>query len=116
MASCHATGGDVDSADQRQDGFTIEHDHPSLEGHFPGHPVVPGVLVLDRVLAIAEDWTGQPVGAIGLPQVKFVQPLLPGQRADVVLQRPNAGDVSRIRFEVSHAGALVARGEFGAIA
>ena len=101
----------MDSADQRQDGFTIEHDHPSLEGHFPGNPVVPGVLVLDRVAAILEAWTGQPVGAAALPQVKFVQPLLPGQRAEVSLQRQGA----RIRFEVSHAGALVARGEFGAL-
>lgn len=109
MASSHATGGDVDSADQRHDSFTIGHDHPSLEGHFPGNPVVPGVLVLDRVLAIAEAWSGQPVGAVGLPQVKFVQPLLPGQRAEVALQRQGA----RVRFEVSHAGALLARGEFG---
>lgn len=99
----------MDSSDQRQGGFTIDHDHACLEGHFPGNPVVPGVLVLDRVLALAEAWTGQPVGAVGMPQVKFVQPLLPGQRADVTLQRQGA----RIRFEVSHAGALLARGEFG---
>ena len=34
--------------------FTVPHDHPSLPGHFPGRPVVPGVVLLDRVLAAIE--------------------------------------------------------------
>ena len=60
--------------------FVIDADHPALPGHFPGHPVVPGVVVLDRVLAAIEATHG-PLGALRLPQVKFVQPLLPGEAA-----------------------------------
>jgi 3-hydroxymyristoyl/3-hydroxydecanoyl-(acyl carrier protein) dehydratase len=30
--------------------FSVGSEHPALPGHFPGHPIVPGVLVLDRVL------------------------------------------------------------------
>ena len=29
---------------------SIGPDHPALRGHFPGHPVVPGVLVMDEVI------------------------------------------------------------------
>ena len=30
--------------------LTVMKDHPALSGHFPGVPVVPGVLVLDEVI------------------------------------------------------------------
>jgi 3-hydroxymyristoyl/3-hydroxydecanoyl-(acyl carrier protein) dehydratase len=83
--------------------FVIGADHPSLPGHFPGSPVVPGVVVLDHVLAI--------VGAPGdrprtLAWVKFVRPLLPEQVAEVRWTRNGAN----LRFTVSHAGDELARG------
>ena len=34
---------------------TISANHPSLPGHFPGAPLVPGVLILDEVLAALRD-------------------------------------------------------------
>lgn len=98
-----------DEHDTHSTGFVIGADHPSLPGHFPGNPVVPGVLVLDRVLAAAEAWTGQALGALSLPQVKFVQPLLPGQAATVRLRRAGG----KLKFEVDRDGVPIARGEFG---
>ena len=64
--------------------FVIEPDHPSLPGHFPGRPLVPGVVLLDRVVAAIEAAQG-PSGPLRLPQVKFMQPLLPGEEARVEL-------------------------------
>ena len=86
--------------------FSIPPDHPSLPGPFPGRPVVPGVVVLDRVIAAIEATHG-PLGALRLPQVKFVQPLLPGERADIALE----GDADRWRFRVTRDGAPIASGE-----
>ena len=40
--------------------FRVPHDHPSLAGHFPGHPVVPGVVVLDHEVAANELLAGPP--------------------------------------------------------
>ena len=67
---------------------------------------MPGVLVLDRVQAAIEAAHG-PLGPLRMPQVKFVQPLLPGQRADIQLD----GLAPRWKFRVLHRGALVASGE-----
>ena len=86
--------------------FSIAPDHPSLPGHFPGHPVVPGVVVLERVVDAIEAGHG-PLGALRLPQVKFVQPLLPGEAARVVLE----GERPRWRFRVLRDEVLLASGE-----
>ena len=87
--------------------FTVPHDHPSLPGHFPGRPVVPGVVLLDRVFAAIEAAHG-PVGAVRLSQVKFLQPLLPGEAARVELE----GAAPRWRFRVLRAdGTPLASGE-----
>lgn len=87
--------------------FTIAHDHPCLAGHFPGRPVVPGVVVLEHVVDAVEAEHG-PVGPLRWPQVKFVRPLLPGQAAEIALSPAAPG---RWRFRVTHDGAPVASGE-----
>jgi 3-hydroxyacyl-[acyl-carrier-protein] dehydratase len=66
--------------------FVVAANHPALPGHFPGTPVVPGVVVLDHVLQASERWQGRGLRARGLKQVKFHSPLLPEQRADVSLE------------------------------
>lgn len=86
--------------------FTIAHDHPSLPGHFPGKPLVPGVVLLDQVVAAIEAIHG-PLAALRLPQVKFLQPLLPGESARVELD----GDAPRWRFRVLRGDSLLASGE-----
>lgn len=86
--------------------FSIPSGHPSLPGHFPGRPIVPGVLLLQRVLEAIEATHG-PLGALRLPQVKFAQPLLPGEQARIEL----AGDAPRWRFRVCRGDALLASGE-----
>jgi 3-hydroxyacyl-[acyl-carrier-protein] dehydratase len=91
------------------DSFVITHDHPCLPGHFPGRPVVPGVVILDRVLAAIERAHG-PCAALRLPQVKFAQPLLPGERAAIVLE-PVAGDAPRWKFRVLRGDTVIASGE-----
>ncbi|WP_428391591.1 3-hydroxyacyl-ACP dehydratase FabZ family protein [Lichenicoccus sp.] len=57
--------------------FTIAADHPSLPGHFPGRPIVPGVVLLDHALAvIAAAHPGQAICAVR--GVRFRRPVRPG--------------------------------------
>lgn len=91
--------------------FTIPHDHPCLPGHFPGRPLVPGVVVLEQVLRAAEASAGVPFQALRLPQVKFMAPLLPGQVARIELD----GQVPRWKFRVWCGDELLARGELVAV-
>ena len=91
--------------------FVVDPAHPSLPGHFPGAPEVPGVLVLEQVVAVIEAVHG-PLGALRLPQVKFLQPLLPGEHADVELTEVvMEGEAPRWRFRVLRGEALIASGE-----
>ena len=80
----------------------IEASHPSLPGHFPGRPLVPGVVLLDEVLACAGGGT-----LARIPQVKFVAPLRPGEDARIEIER----DGARARFRVLRGEVLLASGE-----
>lgn len=88
--------------------FTIATDHPALPGHFPGTPVVPGVVVLDHVLRSGEAWLGRPLGARALKQVKFHSPLLPDERAEVSLDL----DGDTLSFRVTRGEHAIAQGVF----
>lgn len=57
--------------------FVIPGGHPALAGHFPGRPIVPGSVILDRVIAA---W-GRP--CLGVPIAKFHVPLGPDQPVEV---------------------------------
>jgi 3-hydroxyacyl-[acyl-carrier-protein] dehydratase len=93
--------------------------HPALPGHFPGEPVVPGVVLLDRLLEIAQASFGFPLRVTGLPQVKFLAPLLPGEEAHAVLEWAQTENdhstqqrAERLRFRVERAGQVIAQGAF----
>ena len=95
-------------SERYQSTFTVPADHPSLPGHFPGAPVVPGVVVLDHVLQACEQWQGRALSPTELRQVKFHSPLLPAELADVSLEL--AGNV--LSFRVARAERPVAQGVF----
>src|SRR5437867_2701276 len=67
---------------------TIGADHPSLAGHFPGAPVVPGVVILDEVAAALAEWRPG-CQLTGVRAVKFLLPLKPEQSFTICLAPAN---------------------------
>ena len=87
-----------------QTALRIDPAHPALAGHFPGNPIVPGVVLLERVAAALRAWRGVRIEKL---DAKFVQPLLPGEDATIELQ----AEAGCIRFAVRRAdGVPLARG------
>jgi 3-hydroxyacyl-[acyl-carrier-protein] dehydratase len=62
----------------------ISADHPSLPGHFPGEAIVPGVVILDEILAALTHWR-EDSHVIVISAVKFLVPLKPGQPFTICL-------------------------------
>jgi len=81
--------------------------HPSLAGHFPGNPVVPGVVLLSKVLEEIQqtDLTGPRVTKMS--GVKFLAYVRPGEivRLRFMPIRPSA-----VRFEGHRGSDLVISG------
>ena len=66
----------------------ISADHPSLPGHFPDMPLVPGVVILDEVIAALLEWR-KDCELTGIQTVKFLVPLKPEEPFSI---RFSAGD------------------------
>jgi 3-hydroxymyristoyl/3-hydroxydecanoyl-(acyl carrier protein) dehydratase len=80
---------------------------PAFDGHFPQHPVLPGVVLLDHVLAAARRRLGPRAWLAGIASLRWRQPVRPG---DVLAIRLSTGAAGEIAFEVRRHDGLVANG------
>lgn len=70
----------------------VPENHPTASGHFPGHPVVPGALLLDEVARVIAG-----PGPLTFRAVKFVAPVQHGAPLDLLWQAQGEG---LCRFEI----------------
>lgn len=93
----------------------IAPDHPAFAGHFPGTPIVPGVVLLDAVVhallrtvrpsASGDGFDTTPVCQISA--AKFLSPVGPGETLTLALAPGASGST---RFDISSGNRKVATG------
>ncbi len=87
--------------------WPVPADHPALAGHFPGRPIMPGVVLLDRAILFAEELLGRPVGHWQIGNAKFFSPVGPGELLGFRLEIKPSGAIA---FTIRAAERQVASG------
>ena len=81
-------------------------DHPAYPGHFPGRPILPGVVIVAEALAAIARDTGFEPHRWRLASAKFLRPVAPG----TPLTLTHAAEAGGMRFEVRSPEGVVASG------
>lgn len=99
----------------------VSFNEPWFQGHFPKHPIMPGVLVIEAlaqiggILAYATEPFDEETNLLyflGIDKAKFRRPVVPGDRLDLeVTIMQHRTNVWKLRGEASVEGALCAQGE-----
>jgi 3-hydroxyacyl-[acyl-carrier-protein] dehydratase len=87
--------------------LTISADHPAFAGHFPGTPILPGVVLLDAALREIDLVNNQPSSRWQIAAAKFHKSVGPGEPLTLEHEElPNGS----IRFAIRTTGRAVANG------
>jgi 3-hydroxyacyl-[acyl-carrier-protein] dehydratase len=84
----------------------VDNAHPSLPGHFPGTPVVPGVVLLNEILVALQRQLPE-VRVAGIKKLKFLRMLFPDQTFTVEFAEATSNG---LRFKCWQDGAVLAEG------
>jgi len=103
----------------------VTFNEPFFQGHFPGHPVMPGVLIIEAlaqtaaVMAIStmgEAVEGKVIYFMTIENAKFRKPVTPGDQLRMTVEKDKArGNIWRFRGKAEVDGRTVAEAAFSAM-
>ncbi len=98
---------------------------PQFRGHFPNHPVMPGVMIVESmaqtaavlvVQTLGPDAEGKLVYFMSIDSARFRQPVVPGDSMRVEVEKiRNRGPVWKFKAAAKVDGKVVAEAEFAAM-
>jgi 3-hydroxyacyl-[acyl-carrier-protein] dehydratase len=100
----------------------VSRNEPHFEGHFPGHPVMPGVLIIEALAQAGAlyaarltkfDPERQVIYFMAIDKAKFRKPVVPGDHLTLeVTPLRKGGAIWKMRGEAKVGGVIVAEAEF----
>ena len=87
--------------------WTVPLDHPAFAGHFPGTPILPGVVLLDTALQAIAKASSIVLDRCEISSVKFLSPVGPG---DALVIQHEISASGTIRFDIMAGARKIASG------
>lgn len=98
---------------------------PYFQGHFPGHPVMPGVLLIEAmaqtsavlvIQTMGKESEGKLVYFMSVDQARFRKPVTPGDSLSITVTKlRNRGNVWKFKGEARVGETLMAEATFAAM-
>lgn len=85
----------------------IPSNHPSLAGHFPNNPIVPGAVILDEVIQVLQQWKND-YQVTSIPITKFLKPLQAEQQFSIKLKDKGS---HQVKFVCTRENEILAQGQ-----
>jgi 3-hydroxyacyl-[acyl-carrier-protein] dehydratase len=97
---------------------------PFFQGHFPGHPIMPGVLIIEAMAQTSAVMVVETMGRkegrlvyfMTVDQARFRKPVVPGDRVELRIEKQRSrGNVWKFRGEAFVDGTLMAEAVYSAM-
>jgi 3-hydroxyacyl-[acyl-carrier-protein] dehydratase len=73
-------------------------------GHFPGHPLLPGIFQIEMTRGLAEAVLGGKLAVRAVTKAKFLRPIIPGETVRVELKCTPKADTILLRARLTVIG------------